>query len=79
MSEVRTVNGVDGGLHSSRDWISLKTHQMTPPTTLKCTPSFEPAPKSIGQKNWTLQVRMQFIPFLEWQWDSIVIGIRYHA
>ena len=34
------LNGVVGVLHSSRDWISLKTHQMTPPTILRYSPSF---------------------------------------
>ena len=32
--EVNSVNGVVGALHSSRYWISLKNHQMTPPTIL---------------------------------------------
>ena len=32
--EVRNVNGVVGVFHSSSDWISLKTHRMTPPTIL---------------------------------------------
>ena len=41
-------NGVVGILHSFRDWISLKTHQMTPPTILWCSPSFGLNPISIG-------------------------------
>ena len=32
--EIRYVNGVLGALHSSSDWISLKTHQITPPPIL---------------------------------------------
>ncbi|KAL6269630.1 hypothetical protein ACE6H2_026541 [Prunus campanulata] len=31
---VCVVNGVVGVLCSSSDWISLKTHRMTPPTLL---------------------------------------------
>ena len=32
--QVRTLHGVVGALHSSNDWISLKTQQMTPPIIL---------------------------------------------
>ena len=46
-----------GVLHCSIDWIRLKTHQMTPPTILRCCPSFGLNLKSIGQRNWTLEVR----------------------
>ena len=56
LNEVRAVHGVVGGLHISSDWISLKTHQMTPPTILRGCPSIGFDPKSIGQRNWTLQV-----------------------
>ena len=55
--QVRTANGAVGTLHCSRDWISLQTHQMTPPTILWCYPCFGVDPKSIGQRNGTLQVR----------------------
>ena len=55
--EVRNVHGVVGGLHNSRDWISLKTPRMTPPTIPLCYQSSELDTKSIGQRNWTLQVR----------------------
>ena len=48
--EVSAINGVVEGLHSSSDWISLKTHQMTSPTILYYCPSFKLDPKSIGQK-----------------------------
>ena len=32
--EVGNVHEVVAGLHSSSDWISLETHQMSPPTIL---------------------------------------------
>ena len=45
--EVRSVNGVVGGLHSSSYWISLKTHRMIPPTILWCCPSFVLVPNKL--------------------------------
>ena len=64
------LNGVVGVLYSSRDWISLKTHQMTPPTILWCSPSFGLNPISIGAWNRTIQVRTMFV--LEWIGRCIV-------
>jgi hypothetical protein len=55
--KVRSINGVVGALCSSSGWISLKTHRMTPPNILWCCQSFALDPKSIGQRNWTVQVR----------------------
>ena len=52
--ELRSVNGVIGALHSSSDWISLKTHRMIPPTILWSCQNFGPDPKSNGGRNWTL-------------------------
>ena len=54
--EIRSVNGVVGALHNSRDWISLKAHRLTPPTILWSCQNFGLDPKSNGQRNWTLQV-----------------------
>ena len=51
---VCTVHGVVGGLHSSSDWISFKTHQKTPPIILWGCPRFGLDPKSIVQRNGTL-------------------------
>ena len=48
-------------LHSSRDWISLKTHQMTPPTILWHSPRFGLYPISIGHWNRTIHVHKKFV------------------
>ena len=63
-------NGVVGVLFCSRDWISLKTHQMTPPTILWCSPSFGLNPISIGPWNRTIEVRTKFV--LKWSGWCIV-------
>ena len=60
--EVCTVNGVVGKLHSYSDWISLKTHHMSPPSILECCPSFGLDLKSIDQRSWSLQVRKKLVP-----------------
>ena len=57
-------NAVVGVFYSSRDWISFKTSQMTPPTILWCSASFGHNPISIGQWNRTIQVRTMFV--LKW-------------
>ena len=54
-------NGVVGVLYSSRDWISLKTHQTTSPTILLCSPSSGLNPISIGPCNRTIQVRVNCV------------------
>ena len=63
-------NGVVGVLYSSRDWISLKIHQMNPPTILWWSPSFGHNPISIGPCNRTIQVRTKFV--LKWSGWCIV-------
>jgi hypothetical protein len=75
--EVRSVNVVVGALHSSGDWISLETHQITPPTIIWCSQCFVLYLKSIGQGNWTLHVRTKFVPEMEWLVDCIVLVIRF--
>ena len=57
-------NRVVGKLYSSRDWISHKTHQMTPPTMLRCSISFGLSQISIGPCNRPIQVRANCI--LKW-------------
>ena len=57
-------NRVVGVLYSSRDWISLKTHQMTSPTVLWCSTCFGLNPISIGPWNWTIQARTELV--LKW-------------
>jgi len=57
-------NGVVGVLYSSRDWISLKARQITPPRILWCSPSFGLNPISIGPWNRTIQLRTKFV--LKW-------------
>ena len=77
--EVRSINGVIGGLQSSSNWISLKTHRMTPPTILWFCPRFRLDSKSIGQRNWTLQVLWKFVSYMEWLEDYIVLVIGFHS
>ena len=47
--EVRAVHLVVVGLQSCSNWISLKSHRMTPSTILRCFPNFGLDPKSIGK------------------------------
>ena len=63
---VCTAHGVVGGLHSSSDWTSLKTNQMTSSAILWCCLSFGFDPKSIGTINGPLQVRTKFVTKMEW-------------
>ena len=63
-------NGVVGVLYSSRDWISLKIYQMTPPTILSCSPSFGLNPISIGPWNRPIQVLVNCV--LKWSGWCIV-------
>ena len=62
-------NGVVGVLHSFGNWIFLKTHQMTPPTILWCSPSFGLNPISIGPRNLKIQIRTKFI--MKWSSQCI--------
>ena len=73
--EVGTVNGVVSALYSSSDLILLKTHQMIPPTIIGCCPNLGLDPKAIGQRDWTLQVRTKFVPYVKWLEDCIVLLI----
>ena len=57
-------NEVVGVLYSSRDWISLKTKQMTPPNILWCSPISGLNPISIGPWNWIIHVPTIFV--LKW-------------
>ena len=63
-------NGVVRQLYSSRDCISLKTNQMTPPRILWCSPSFRLNPMSIGPLNRKFLVRTKFV--LKWSGWFIV-------
>ncbi|CAL2230242.1 unnamed protein product [Prunus armeniaca] len=52
-------------------WISLKTHQMTPPTILCCSPNFGLNSMSFGPWNWTTNVRTNFV--LKWSGYCIAL------